>query len=54
MNAPKVLTAHLDDIDRDALVVVYDSGAMEIATRPGTDQRWITWGIPAQLTAVDR
>lgn len=49
---PKVYRTHLDDIDRDALLVMYADGEMELATRPGSEQQWITWGVPSRLVRM--
>jgi hypothetical protein len=33
----------------DLLLTQHDDGALELAVRPGKDNRWITWGPPSLL-----
>jgi hypothetical protein len=33
----------------DLLLTQHDDGALELAVRPGKDNRWVTWGPPSLL-----
>lgn len=37
----------------DLLYTEYADGTFELATRPGKDQTWLTWGAPVDVVAVD-
>jgi hypothetical protein len=36
----------------DLLLSIYDDGSYVLATRPGLDQTWVTWGPPATVAEV--
>ena len=42
--------AHDPDLDIDLLVRTYAGGTMTVATRPGSGQKWISWGPEVELT----
>lgn len=47
----RVFVAHDPEVDRDFLIRIYDDGTGDFATRPGRDQRWMTWSPPTPLRA---
>jgi hypothetical protein len=50
----RVFTAHDPSTGPDGtdlLIRIFDDGTGDFATRPGEDQRWITWSPPTPLRA---
>lgn len=45
----KLYTGHDEYHDRDYLLTVHDDGTHEIATRQGSNERWVTWSPPTTL-----
>jgi hypothetical protein len=47
----RIYTCHDPSTDTDYLITLHADGSGEFATRPGRDQRWLTWSAPVELRA---
>lgn len=53
MNVYLAHAAYYGTDGTDILVTVHDNGRLEVALRPGHEERWTTWGPPVELTLED-